>query len=67
MEEIKYICFVWEEDLKKPVIDIITKIIPINSGKIVTFPKNQEGYNNKWYARADYKKIYPEATIIDIM
>ena len=38
-----------------------------NNGIVHSFLKKEPGYGDKYFARADYRRKYPEAKIIDVM
>lgn len=65
---VKYVLFVWIEDLEENDLVIsLAKIIEEDNGIVCSFPKNDEGFRNKFYAREDYRKLYPNIKIIDVM
>lgn len=68
MENVKYILFVWDEDLENDsFINYLAKIIRQNNGIVCPFVNEDLARSQKWFARADYKKKYPDAKIIDVM
>lgn len=68
MENVKYILFVWNEDLENdPFISFLADTIKRNNGIICPFVNEDLARSQKWFARADYKEKYPNAKIIDVM
>lgn len=68
MEDVKYILFVWNEDLENDsFINYLAETIRQNNGIVCPFVNEDLSRSQKWFARADYKKKYPDAKIIDVM
>lgn len=68
MEDVKYILFVWDEDLENDsFINYLAETIRQNNGIVCPFVNEDLARSQKWFARADYKKKYPDAKIIDVM
>lgn len=68
MEDVKYILFVWDEDLENDsFINYLAETIRQNNGMVCPFVNEDLARSQKWFARADYKKKYPDAKIIDVM
>lgn len=68
MENVKYILFVWDEDLKNnSFISFLADTIKRNNGIVCSFVNEKLVRSQKWFARVDYKEKYPNAKIIDVM
>ena len=68
MENVKYVMLCWDEDLKNnSFIIFLSDTIKRNNGIVHAFLKKEPGYGDKYFARADYRRKYPEAKIIDVM
>jgi len=68
MENVKYVMLCWDEDLKNnSFIIFLSDTIRRNNGIVHSFLKKEPGYGDKYFARADYRRKYPEAKIIDVM
>ena len=68
MENVKYVLFVWDEDLKNDsFISFLANMIKRNNGIVCPFVNEDLARSQKWFARADYKEKYPNAKIIDVM
>lgn len=68
MENVKYVMLCWEEDLKNnSFIIFLSDTVRRNNGIVRSFLKKEPGYGDKYFARADYRRKYPEAKIIDVM
>ena len=67
-KEYDYVLLVWKEDLEEnKFITFLADSIRRNNGLVCSFLRPEEQYNDKYFARADYKEKYPNAKIIDVM
>lgn len=68
MENVKYVMLCWDEDLKNnSFVIFLSDTVKRNNGIVRSFLKKEPGYGDKYFARADYRRKYPEAKIIDVM
>jgi hypothetical protein len=68
MENVKYVMLCWDEDLKNnSFVIFLSDTVRRNNGIVHSFLKKELGYGDKYFARADYRRKYPEAKIIDVM
>lgn len=68
MENVKYVMLCWDEDLKNnSFVIFLSDTVRRNNGIVRSFLKKEPGYGDKYFARADYRRKYPEAKIIDVM
>ena len=68
MENVKYVMLCWEEDLENnSFVIFLSDTVRRNNGIVHSFLKKEPGYGDKYFARADYRRKYPEAKIIDVM